>query len=271
MIPKKIHYCWLSGEEMPAAIQKCIETWKKIMPDYEYVLWDKNSFDINSIPFVKEAYEVKQWAAAADYIRLYAVYTEGGIYLDADVVIRKSFSDFLGYDFFTSVECLQKTKEGTDLSVLLEHPEQSKELIELGYIQAAVFGAIPEHPYIKDCLDWYRDKHFVLEDGSFHNRQILAPHIYADVAMKYGFNYRNELQFLKNNMVIFPSFVFAHGVHQSYTYSYAVHCCTYSWGDKPIAERIYAVLARNKIIRKLLGMKPVKSLEEQITDIINDV
>jgi mannosyltransferase OCH1-like enzyme len=84
-IPKKIHYCWLSGDEIPAETVKCINTWKKIMPEYELVLWDKNKFDIKSVPFVEEACKVKKWAFAADFIRLYAIYNEGGIYMDTDV------------------------------------------------------------------------------------------------------------------------------------------------------------------------------------------
>jgi mannosyltransferase OCH1-like enzyme len=108
-IPKKIHYCWLSGEQMPEEMVVCMKTWQKVMPEYEMVLWDTNKFNINSVSFVAEAFRVKKWAFAADYIRLYAVYTEGGIYLDTDVFVRKSFDDFLDYDFFTSLEYNEKT------------------------------------------------------------------------------------------------------------------------------------------------------------------
>ena len=104
MIPKVIHYCWLSGDKMPEDTIKCIESWKKIMPEYKLILWDKNKFDINSIVFTQEACEVKKWAFAADYIRIYALYTEGGIYMDTDVYVKKSFDDLLNNDFFTSLE-----------------------------------------------------------------------------------------------------------------------------------------------------------------------
>ena len=81
-IPKIIHYCWLSGEDKPPFIQKCISSWKKVMPDYEIWCWDTKRFDIHSVKFVEEAYNVKKWAFAADYIRLYALYNYGGIYLE---------------------------------------------------------------------------------------------------------------------------------------------------------------------------------------------
>ena len=100
MIPKIIHYCWLSDEPFPKKIRKCMETWKNTHPDYEIVRWSTKNFDINSIPYVKEAFEARKWAFAADYIRMYALYTQGGIYLDSDVILLKRFDDFLNNSFF---------------------------------------------------------------------------------------------------------------------------------------------------------------------------
>lgn len=94
MIPKVIHFCWLSNEPYPDLIKKCIESWKEKLPDYAIKKWDTTNFDVTSVPFVKEAYECKKWAFAADYIRLHALYTEGGIYLDSDVRVLKSFDVF---------------------------------------------------------------------------------------------------------------------------------------------------------------------------------
>jgi hypothetical protein len=119
LIPKKIHYCWLSGDKMPGDALRCIETWKNKLSGYEFVLWDKNKFDINSVDFVREACDVKRWAFAADYIRLYAIYSEGGIYLDTDVYIKKSFDGFLGNSFFTAVEYQKNYVERENVHELL--------------------------------------------------------------------------------------------------------------------------------------------------------
>lgn len=104
MIPKVIHYCWFGGKEFSPFVKKCMHTWRKKMPDYELRLWDAHSFDFDSVPFVREAYQAQKWAFVADYVRLYALYTEGGIYMDTDVKVMKSFTPFLKYDFFTSHE-----------------------------------------------------------------------------------------------------------------------------------------------------------------------
>ena len=82
-----------------------MKTWKKVMPDYEIKLWSMETFDVSSAPvYVQEAVKARKWAFAADYIRMYALYTEGGIYLDSDVKILKRFDDFLHYSFFSSLE-----------------------------------------------------------------------------------------------------------------------------------------------------------------------
>ena len=92
MIPKVIHYCWLSNDPYPDKIRKCMDTWKKVLPDYQIKLWNTENFDMSKAPaYVREAFEQRKWAFASDYIRMYALYTEGGVYLDSDVKVLKSF------------------------------------------------------------------------------------------------------------------------------------------------------------------------------------
>ena len=104
MIPKRIHLCWLSGDPYPAKIGKCLASWKKHLPDYEVVLWDTKRFDLESSPWVKQAFEAKKYAFAADYIRFYALYNYGGIYLDSDVEVLRSFDPLLGLPYFAGAE-----------------------------------------------------------------------------------------------------------------------------------------------------------------------
>ncbi len=42
MIPKIIHFCWLSGDPYPEKIRKCMKTWKKVskLPILGYPLLD---------------------------------------------------------------------------------------------------------------------------------------------------------------------------------------------------------------------------------------
>jgi mannosyltransferase OCH1-like enzyme len=243
MIPKKIHYCWLSGEEMPPLLKKCMKTWEKHLNDYEFICWDSNKFDIHLNSFVEEAFHARKWAFAADYIRLYALYNEGGIYLDLDVVIKKNFNIFLKWDFFTSVEfhpAIVKRENSFDLL----NPDGSKKnpkstITGIG-IQAAVMGSIPGHPFLKKCMDFYEDKHFILEDGNFFNK-IIAPDIYAEVAEQYGFMYKDTKQILSDNMLILPSNVILGSATYKQKNSFAIHLNNGSWREKGVKNIFFRV------------------------------
>ena len=86
-----------------------MKTWKKHLPNYQIVEWNESNFDINIVPFTREAYKQGKYAFVSDYVRLYALYHHGGIYFDTDVEVLKSFDDlldspgFIGYD---SKDCL---------------------------------------------------------------------------------------------------------------------------------------------------------------------
>ena len=137
MIPKIIHYCWLSSDPIPARLEEYVKGWKVQLPDYEFMLWNFDRFNINKSIWVKEAYEHKKYAFAADYIRLYAVYNYGGIYLDLDVELLKSFDPFL------------------HLGSMICHEKQGS-LPEM-----AVFGAERHSLWVKACLSYYEKKRFI--------------------------------------------------------------------------------------------------------------
>ena len=90
-IPKVIHYCWFGGGKLDELSQRCLESWKEKLPDYEIKEWNESNFDIKINKFVNEAYEKKYWAFVSDYARLWVVYNYGGIYLDTDVEVLNHF------------------------------------------------------------------------------------------------------------------------------------------------------------------------------------
>ena len=87
IIPKIIHYCWFGGNPLPPLAKKCIASWKKYLPDYEIRQWDESNYDVNKIPYIKEAYAAKKFAFVSDYARFDILYNYGGIYFDTDVEI----------------------------------------------------------------------------------------------------------------------------------------------------------------------------------------
>lgn len=234
MIPKTIHYCWLSDEPFPRKIRRCMATWQKTHPDYTIKRWSTKNFDINSVPYVKEAYTACKWAFAADYIRMYALYTEGGIYLDSDVLLLKNFDCFLDNSFFSSMEYhpTQVEKYGTMQYIDANGHRTADVFIEGIQIQAAVMGAEAGSPFVKEVLDWYADQHFVNADGTLMSN-ILSPQIYARVAEKHGFIYKDTDQQLPGRIHIYPSETFAGNKHEVTPRSYAIHLCAHSWHLTP--------------------------------------
>lgn len=94
MIPKIIHYCWYGNKEKPVKFQRYMDTWKKIGGD-EVIEWNETNCDLRCNSYIRKAVENKNWAFVSDYFRLRALYEFGGIYLDTDVEIYKSFDDLL--------------------------------------------------------------------------------------------------------------------------------------------------------------------------------
>ena len=70
---KKLHYVWLGGKPLPAAVRDAIDTWKKYCPDWEILQWNETNFPLNDYRWVKEAVEQRKYAFAADFIRLWAL------------------------------------------------------------------------------------------------------------------------------------------------------------------------------------------------------
>ena len=99
MIPKTIHYCWFGGKPIPEEYKAYMDSWRKYLPDYQIVEWNETNFDVNCIPFVKEAYEVGKFAYVSDYARLKVLY-ENGEYKTIDLEraifeVERSVKDIL--------------------------------------------------------------------------------------------------------------------------------------------------------------------------------
>lgn len=208
MIPKKIHYCWLGDAAYPEKIAYCIETWKQKLPDYEFVRWDKSRFDIHTVPWVEEAYEAKKYAFAADYIRCYALYSEGGIYLDSDVEVLKSYNDLLDRPYFIGHERFTDS------------------------IEAATLGFEAGHPLFRHMLDYYKDRHFVTESG-YDTRPL--PYIMREVI---------EQEHIE--LDIFPSDYFSPKLNEELHLSentYSIHHYTGTWRN-PLYNKLRLLTIR---------------------------
>ena len=104
MIPKTIHYCWFGRGEMPQLAMECIESWHRFMPDWNYKIWNEDNFDVDILPYTREAYVACKYAFVSDVARLWALEHEGGVYLDVDFEVYKPFDNLLHYHAFAGIE-----------------------------------------------------------------------------------------------------------------------------------------------------------------------
>lgn len=232
-IPKIIHYCWFGRAEYPDLIKKCMQTWQEHLSDYEFKIWNEDNFDINCNAFVKQAYETKKWAFVSDYVRFFALYHQGGIYLDTDVYLLKSLNDFLEHDAFSGFETEN-------------------------YIPTAVMGAKKHNAWVKSILDMYEDMNFLGEDGKpqlIANTKLITEH-----AMQYGLVLNNEYQILTNGLHIYPQEYFCPLMLEQDEYdisetTYALHLFASSWVPYARTKKIVKVLLKRLTGRAYPGVK----------------
>lgn len=226
-------------------MKKCVESWHKHLPDFEIITWNRENFDINGVAFVKQACEMKKWAFASDYIRAHAVHSMGGIYLDLDVLLKRDLSSFLSSSFFSAIEFHPGKFSASNPPPIPEMPENSQLAMAkrpaIG-IQAAIFGAEAGHPYLGKVMEWYERNSFLTESG-LPNEHLLAPTIYAMIAEGFGLKLEDKMQCCADDMLIFPTTIFAGNPKQATANTYAIHCCAGTWRPKSLRRNLHQLSA----------------------------
>ncbi len=241
MIPKVIHYCWFGRGEKPELAVKCIESWKKQCPDYEIMEWNEDNFDVNINQYVKEAYEARKFAFVSDVARLYALYNYGGIYLDTDVMVIKSFGDYLNNKGFFSFE----NKYG---------------------VQTGVIAFEKNAEIVKEFLDNYDTRTFITENKTYD----LTTNVAAITAtlLEKGLVINNQYQVV-DGITIYPQNIFCPDLSRLEDSEYmkdtvTIHYFSSSWKSEATRRREHSlwwipvakiVTLTSKLLSKLFGDK----------------
>lgn len=226
-IPKVIHYCWFSDEntgKFPELIQKCIDSWEKKLPDYRIKCWNTENFDVNICQYTREAFQKKKYAFVSDYVRLYALYYEGGIYLDSDIEVLKTFDNLLDNLAFTGFENSHA-------------------------IATCVLGSVKGNPLFKQFMDYYADRPFILSNGEYDLTPNPIP--ITDICMKHGLS-RNGKEQKLDYITIYPMDYFCPydritGELNITENSYTIHYFNGTWIDE---ERKQIITKRKLVIQK---------------------
>lgn len=224
-VPKIIHYCWFGGEPLPKLAQKCIENWKKYCPDYEIICWNEDNFDFSSNRYAKEAYDAKKWAFVSDYVRLKALYDNGGVYFDTDVELIKPIDELVDGGGYMGYEKCGDVSTGLGFAC-----EKGNELV----------GAL-----LRD----YDEIPFVLEDGSY---DIMPCPIRNTITMKkLGLSDVVEEQILMGIRILPPEYLcpmdYYTGRIKITKNTYSIHRYCASWTSKTSKRTI--------LLKRLIGVK----------------
>lgn len=122
MIPKTIHYCWFGGNKKPKLVEKCIQTWRKYLPDWEIREWNDANYDYKRSSYAEAAYDAGKYAFVSDYARFDILKQYGGVYLDTDVeMVRPIPEEFLQYGIFCALEMDAMIAPGLVFAGVKEH------------------------------------------------------------------------------------------------------------------------------------------------------
>lgn len=217
MIPKKIHLCWFSGGNFPVEIKICLESWAKILPDYEIRLWNARDARAIGCQYIDEALDAKKWAFAADAVRFYAVWKEGGIYMDSDVMLTKRFDRYIPERGFATVH------------------EHIGDILQL---QAAFFIGEKDNAFCREMFAYYDERPFIKRDGSYD--ETISPVVMKETAKRLGWKEEDRLQLLDNNTVVYPGHLVTprnHGI-EHHPDAFAWHRIYGSWRKRKFGRRL---------------------------------
>ena len=251
MIPKIIHYCWFGRNPLPESAIKCINSWKKYFPDYEIKEWNEDNFDVNSIPYTREAYEAKKYAFVSDYARFKILYENGGLYFDTDVEVIRPMDDIVAAGPFMGFEI---------------DPPRVKHKAQEGFVAPGLgLGVNPGLGLYGELLEFYATQNFLNLDGTLNQTTIVR--YTTNILIRHGLKPKDGIQTVAG-INIYPAEYFNPlndntGVLKITENTRSIHWYTKTWEKKRnpfiswLSRRIHRYFGVNSLkwLNRLIGRK----------------
>lgn len=254
-IPQIVHYCWFGPKNFSELENKCIESWRKNLKNYELKLWNEETFDVSTCRFSSQAYQMKKYAFVSDYVRAKVLYEYGGIYLDTDFEILSSIEEFIEKGNFLGFE----TK---------------------AHLGTAIMAFQPHHDVLKEFIDYYENHPFIDEKGRIDN--IANVTILSDILNPIGLKNDNSLQKIED-ITIYPREYFYPkrldlNEFRITEQTVGVHRCTNSWMTERQKKRgnswYWINICRPFLLKcretgmRILGKERIRSVEIIIRNLL---
>lgn len=233
LIPKRIHYMWLGGGEIPDNLKYCMESWKKYCPDYEIIRWDETNYDVHKNKFVAQAYDKGCYGFVPDYARIELLYEYGGIYLDTDVELQRSLDELLYQEAFCGVEKWQVLNFG------------------------GCSGAVKGHRALEPFLERWKQRSLIRDDGTIDN--ISSGLIDTTVALENGYKINGKNQNIMGMNIYtydyFQPYDYMSGMLEKTDDTFSVHHFNGGWlNDKSRQDNEIAIKTYQDLLKKAINV-----------------
>ena len=230
MIPRTIHYCWFGKAPKSDLNKRCLDSWRRVMPDYEIKEWNETNTPLDNA-YCQRAYAKELWSKLSNLVRLQALYTEGGIYLDTDVEVIKSFAPLLHRKCFLGFQLEEE---------------------QVDWITNGVLGAQPGHQFLKRCIELTQA--LFAETGKFYRSPTITTMVLKEMGLKeYG------LQEIKEVTVYPLEYFYPYAWTSTFSpdcikeNTYCIHYWEGTWLKKEHSKVLYPLRKLKRIVRALIS------------------
>ena len=186
MIPPILHYCWVGDAPLDVVGRKCLASWRRFCPGWTIREWRDDNLPAG-FPYLQAAREHRMFSNVSNFVRLYAVHHFGGIYLDADAELIRAPDELLREDCFCGFQ---------------------HETIRAECVNNAIFGAVPNHPFVKDMLERLQSRFTGLEPSHLSGPALTTEMLREEHDLRLGTE-ANAGKVRLGDITVFPKRMFA--------------------------------------------------------------
>lgn len=186
-----------------------MNSWQKHLPEFTLKEWNETNSPLDN-DYCKEALDKKLWSKVSNYVRLWAIYHEGGIYLDTDFEITKNLNPLLVHKSFLG---FQRVDEN------------------IGWVNNAIIGAEKGIKFYDRCIQ--KTLSIYKEEGLF----ALSPNITTLVLREMGLEHYGYQ--IIDGVTLFPiEYFYPYSWLQEFSpgcikeQTFAIHHWNHSWNEK---------------------------------------
>jgi mannosyltransferase OCH1-like enzyme len=202
------------------------------MPDYRIKEWNETNYALDTA-YSRKAYAKEFWSKLSNLVRLHALHTEGGIYLDTDVEVLKTFAPLLHHKCFVGFQVREE---------------------QVDWVTSAVMGAQAKHPFLKRCMDLTLER--FEKTGRFYRAPAINTMVLKQIGLKeYGLQQIEEVTIYPLEYFYPYSWTEKFSPERIKENTYSIHYWEGTWLKKEQSKVLYPLRKMKGIARALISKR----------------